>query len=667
MNSAYWSASTFGGDQFAQANLPNSSGGKYGPVIAVRLSNSKGYFLWYGNSPNTISIWRMDSATSWTQLKNSGTLAISATDLWKIQAVGSTISAYQNGNLVAQVTDTRYTAGSPGVWLYYASNQITNWSGGDVSAAPTYSVGGMVSGLTGTVVLQDNGSETLSVSANGSFAFGTQLAGGSAYSVTVKTNPAGQTCAVASGSGTVGSANVTAVAVSCAANATTGGSASDDFNRANGAVGGNWTDYNEGGLAIKSQAAAVTSSSYSGDIRTAEAYSSDQYSAIQITSTQLAGGQWIGPAVRVQNGGQNEYLGLYFWNNGNPELMLFKRSSGTWAQLGSSYYGGALPAGTTLELSVTGPTLTFMQDGVPRITASDGSLTGGTPGIMAYGTGQVDNWSGGNLAAGPSYMVGGTVSGLNGTLLLQDNASDTLTVSANGSFTFGTPVPAGSVYSVMVKSGPSGQTCSVANGTGTIGSGNVTNVAVLCQKNASGTGTDDFNRADGALGSNWTDASDGGLAVTSQVAMGTAGGGDIGDIRTGEAYSSNQFSQIQTTATPLTGAQWIGASVRMQNGGQNSYTGLYFWNSGSPELMLFKRNGSTWSQIGNTYNCGPLPAGTTLKLMVVGNTLAFMENGSSESLPTTTATLAVPLASWPTVPRRPTTGRAVPLASKCTI
>lgn len=627
LNSAYWSANTFGGDQFAQANLPNSSGSKYGPGIAVRLSSSKGYFLWYGNSPNTISIWRMDSATSWTQLKKSGTLAISATDVWKIQAIGATISAYQNGHLVAQVTDSRYTAGSPGVWLYYASNQVTNWSGGDVSVAPAYSIGGAVSGLSGTVVLQDNGSDMLSVVADGSFAFGTQLAGGSAYSVTVKTNPAGQTCSVANGSGTVGSADVTTVAVSCAASVITGGSAIDDFNRADGPIGGNWTDYGEGGLTIKSQTVAGTTSANSGDIRTAETYGSDQYSAIQITSTQLTGGQWIGPAVRVQNGGLNEYLGFYFWNNGSPDLMLFKRTSGTWIQLGSTYYSGALPVGTTLELSVAGTTLTFMQDGVPRITATDGSLTGGAPGIMAYGTGQADNWSGGNLAAGPSYSVGGTVSGLNGTVILQDNASDTLSVSADGSFTFGTPVPAGSAYNVTVKNGPSGQTCSVANGTGTIGSSNITNVAVLCQKNASGTGSDDFSRADGALGSNWTDVSDGGLAITSQVAEGTTGGGGSGDIRTGEAYSSNQFSQIQTTATQLTGGQWIGASVRMQSGGQNGYTGLYFWNNGSPMLMLFKRNGSTWSQLGNTYNCGPLPAGTRLKLMVVGNTLAFMENG----------------------------------------
>ena len=85
------------------------------------------------------------------------------------------------------------------------------------AAASTYSIGGTVSGLSGTVVLQDNGGNDLSVGASGGFTFSTGLATGAAYSVTVKTSPAGQTCTVANGSGTVGSANVTNVAVTCAA------------------------------------------------------------------------------------------------------------------------------------------------------------------------------------------------------------------------------------------------------------------------------------------------------------------------------------------------------------------------------------------------------------------------------------------------------------------
>ena len=157
LNSAYWSANTFGSNQYAAASFPNSSGTNFGPGIAVRLSGSKGYFLWYGNSASTVSIWRMDSSSSWTQLKASAKLTVAATDVWQLQAVGSTLTGFQNGKQVVTTTDTNYTTGAPGIWMYYAANQITNWSGGDVATTPTYSVGGTASGLSGTVVLQDNG------------------------------------------------------------------------------------------------------------------------------------------------------------------------------------------------------------------------------------------------------------------------------------------------------------------------------------------------------------------------------------------------------------------------------------------------------------------------------------------------------------------------------
>ena len=262
----------------------------------------------------------------------------------------------------------------------------------------TFSVGGTVSGLSGTVVLQDNGGDDLSVGANGPFTFATKLAGGAAYSVTVKTNPAGQTCSVANGSGTIGAANVTNVAVSCAANSAT---ASDDFNRANGGLGANWTNVSDGGLAISSQVVAGTAGAgVSGDIWNAGAFTSDQYSQVEVTSTQLTGGQWIGPMVRAQNSGQNAYVGIYYWNNGSPNLMLFKRSGGNWTQLGSTFNSGALAAGTQLQLKAVGSTISFLQNGVPRISATDTSLSGGGPGIMSFGTGKVDNWSGG-APAGP--------------------------------------------------------------------------------------------------------------------------------------------------------------------------------------------------------------------------------------------------------------------------
>jgi len=82
---------------------------------------------------------------------------------------------------------------------------------GGFAAPPTFTIGGMVSGLAGgaQVVLRDNGGDSLTVTANGAFTFVTPIANGSAYSVTVAAEPVGQTCAVAGGS----AASVTATSL----------------------------------------------------------------------------------------------------------------------------------------------------------------------------------------------------------------------------------------------------------------------------------------------------------------------------------------------------------------------------------------------------------------------------------------------------------------------
>ena len=82
----------------------------------------------------------------------------------------------------------------------------------------TYTVGGMVTGLTGTgLVLQNSGGNNLAVTANGPFTFATSLSAGAAYSVAVATRPSApsQACVVFNGSGTIASANVTGVDVVC--------------------------------------------------------------------------------------------------------------------------------------------------------------------------------------------------------------------------------------------------------------------------------------------------------------------------------------------------------------------------------------------------------------------------------------------------------------------
>jgi len=72
-------------------------------------------------------------------------------------------------------------------------------SGCPINGGTKYTVGGTVTGLSGTgLVLQINGSHDLTFGANGSFVFGDRLANNAAYSVTVKTQPSNpsQTCTV---------------------------------------------------------------------------------------------------------------------------------------------------------------------------------------------------------------------------------------------------------------------------------------------------------------------------------------------------------------------------------------------------------------------------------------------------------------------------------------
>jgi len=170
-----------------------------------------------------------------------------------------------------------------------------------VTVAPTYSVGGTVSGLTGTgLQLQNNLADTMSITADGPFTFTTELAEGSAYAVTVSSQPTGQSCSVSNGSGTIATADVTDVTVTC---------------------------------------------------------------------------------VTV-----------------------------------------------------------------------------------------------------PTYSVGGNVSGLTGTgLILLNNGTDPLSVTADGPFTFATEIAEGSTYAITVSVYPTGQTCTITNGSGTVGMAEVTDVAVACE------------------------------------------------------------------------------------------------------------------------------------------------------------------------------------------
>jgi hypothetical protein len=324
-----------------------------------------------------------------------------------------------NGVPEVTASDTTLTGGAPGI-MAYGTSSAGDWAGGD--AVGTESVGGTVSGLSGTVVLEDNGGDSLSVNAVGPFTFASLLPPGGSYDVTVETAPAGQYCTVTGGTGTVASTDITNVSVTCnteSAGSGNGTSASDGFARPDGTLGPNWTGFSEGGMVISSGMVVGGNPTNSGDMWAGQSFSSDQYSQITVTSAALTGNEWIGAVVRAQDGGQDLYLGMYYWNGGSPELMLFNRINGSWAQLGT-YPCGTLAAGTRLELTVVGSSLAFSENGVPEVTASDTNLTGGSPGIMAYGTASAGNWTGGNAGFTVDYL-GTDSTGVESFDVLSDN------------------------------------------------------------------------------------------------------------------------------------------------------------------------------------------------------------------------------------------------------
>src|SRR5699024_271779 len=94
--------------------------------------------------------------------------------------------------------------------------------------AQRYSVGVKVTGLSGSLTLQNNDGDDLTISKNGDFVFAKRLNDGDRYAITIRTQPGGHTCTIIQGSGTVDRANVTGVSVTC-----TGSVAKtcDDYNK----------------------------------------------------------------------------------------------------------------------------------------------------------------------------------------------------------------------------------------------------------------------------------------------------------------------------------------------------------------------------------------------------------------------------------------------------
>ena len=503
---------TSGSGTVGSANVTN---------VAVACASAKTYTI-----GGTIS--GLNASTSVTLLNNGGNaLTVGANGSFTFTtalASGKTYSVTVGTQPTGETCTVTNGSGTVG------SANVTNVAVA-CAGAKTYTIGGTVSGLiTGrSVTLLDNGGNSLTVTANGSFTFTTALAGGATYAVTVGTQPSGETCAITNGSGTVGSANVTNVAVACAANTyTIGGTVSGLISGRSVTLldnGGNSLAVTANGsftftTAIASGATyAVTVGTQPSGETCSVTNGSGTVGSANVTNVAVAcaaSTYTIGGTVSGLISGRSVTL----LDNGGNSLTVSANGSFTFTT--------ALASGATYAVTVgTQPT-------GETCTITNGSGTVGSANVTNVTVACTAN----------TYTIGGTVSGLSAStsVKLLDNGGNSLTVSANGAFTFTTAIASGSTYSVTVGTQPTGETCTVTNGSGTVGSANVTNVAVACATTKTFTigGTVSGLNASTSVtlldngGNSLTVSANGSFTFTTAIASGSTYSVTVGTEPTGE-------------------------------------------------------------------------------------------------------------------------------------
>jgi len=172
-----------------------------------------------GNSPQTYTVGGSVSGLAGSGLvlqdNGGGNLSMSGSGQFTFTTALDNGAAY-DVTVLSQPTNRSQTCTVKSGSGTIESGNITNVS--VTCVTNTYTVSGTVTGLAGSgLILEDNGGNNLAVSTNGLFSFSSPVASGSGYNVTVFSEPTNlsQTCAVSSGTGTVGGSNITNVAVNC--------------------------------------------------------------------------------------------------------------------------------------------------------------------------------------------------------------------------------------------------------------------------------------------------------------------------------------------------------------------------------------------------------------------------------------------------------------------
>ena len=354
-------------------------------------------------------------------------------------SLGTTISGLNSSGLVLMVHDRRRIDADPFLMVgeLNASELVLTINATPVSVAADQTTLGLASSLPS----------------------------GTSYSVTVQTQPTGETCTVAGGSGMIQSANVANVVVTCSDQAYSLAGSISGLN-GSGLVLANGTDT----LVVNSGATSFT-------MPTPVAYTSSYLVTVQTQPAGLAcavgNGMGTMPVSAVTNVAitctdQPFKLGGTINGLGNNAGLTLTNGSDTYAvAAGSTSFTMPTPVAFGSAYSVAVQTAPA---GL-TCTASNAAATMRAGNVVSVVISCSDE----------SYTVGGTISGPTSSGMVLVNGSDTLAVKPGASsFTMPTAVAHTSTYTVTVQTQPTGLTCSVSNGAGTMGSAAVTNIAVTC-------------------------------------------------------------------------------------------------------------------------------------------------------------------------------------------
>jgi uncharacterized repeat protein (TIGR03803 family) len=329
-----------------------------------------------------------------------------------------------------------------------------------------FRLGGSIRGLNAAGLVLHNGADTLTVSPGTStFMMPAPVAYQSSYSLAVMQQPQGVGCAVQGGAGTMPASDVTNVIVNCSDQPFPLGGVISGLGAATGLVLANGSDT----LAVPPSATAFT---FNAHVPFDAPY-----------------------AVTVQSSPADMQCSV---SNGNGTMPAAAVTSVSVACAPDTYPIG----GTVSGLSAPGLVLTDGRD-LLSVPADATNFTmpvhvpSGGPYVVSVQTQPthltcaVSNGSG-TVAAAPvvniavtcaasAFTVGGSISGLTSNGLVLANGSDSLSVLANAlQFSLPQALPSGAPYDVTVTAHPPVRSCSVTNGSGTVGAADITSVQVDC-------------------------------------------------------------------------------------------------------------------------------------------------------------------------------------------